>query len=264
LDLVERYNIWLYPASISALERPSIQDKLESLPTPRANAYKAQLDSLFDETGALVTGKGMALRVIYDEIVGAFNRYALQSQIDAGLGIGRLKRFFYWGIALATLVLLAVPLVTPRPDPLAITWDYRVRWFSAAITNSWLTAVVVGLMGAVGGYLSGLLQAQSSAVTLAQYQQSMVKLRLRPLVGVLVSLTIYILVSRSGVVGLTVQGLGPLLLIALASGFSERYFLRLIKLDDGETGDSGRDSSGVSNSKSGAASNEEKTNNEGK
>jgi hypothetical protein len=248
LDLVERYTIWLYPASISALERPSIQAKLESLPAPRVQVYKAQLDSLFDTTGVLAAGKELALKIVYDEIVGAYNRQELQSQIDAGLGIGRLKRFFYWGIALATLVLLAVPLVTPRPDALALNWDYRLRGLSATTTNSFLTALVVGLMGAVGGYLSGLLQAQSSAVTLSQYQQSMVKLRLRPLVGVLVSLIIYILVSRSGVAGLTVQGIGPLLLITLASGFSERYFLRLIKLDNDGADEGGSASSGKSDS----------------
>jgi hypothetical protein len=235
LDQVERYIIWLYPAAISALERPSIEDKLESLPPPRAARYRKQLKSLFDEHGALLTGKDLELRVVYDEVVGAYNSMHLQGQIDAGLGIARLKRFFFWGIGLAILVLIAVPAAIDPQSQVAVKWPYPIPALDSRFTNSWLTAVLVALMGAIGGYLSGLLQAQNTSVTLAQYQHSMIKLRLRPLVGVLVSLTLYILISWSAVVGLTVSGTGALLLLALASGFSERYFLRLIKLDNADT-----------------------------
>jgi hypothetical protein len=78
------------------------------------------------------------------------------------------------------------------------------------------------------------MQARSTSVTLAEYQQSTMQLRLRPVVGVLVALVLLILLQGDALPGIHLQGLGALLLIALASGFSERYFLKLLQLDTGE------------------------------
>jgi hypothetical protein len=95
------------------------------------------------------------------------------------------------------------------------------------------------LMGAVGGFLSGLLHARSTQVTLAEYLENMLKLQLRPLVGALVALILYVLLSWQVLPGISIESAGSYFIIAFLSGFSERYFLRLLDIEtgSGESGD---------------------------
>lgn len=231
LNQVERYMIWIYPAQMVEWEMPSIRARVQTLaPNIRAD-YTKQLDDLFDKDGNLKKSDPVQLLSICDEIIGARNDQVLRGQIDAGLQIRTLKRFFYWGSLLATLVFLIAPVAAPPDNVFKIAWPFDAAKESGRAIQLWLAPFVVAMMGAAGGYLSGLLQAKDSAVTLAEYQHSIVKLRLRPLVGILLSLITYILLVRHALLGITVDNLGTLLLIALASGFSERYFLRLMKLD---------------------------------
>jgi hypothetical protein len=86
-------------------------------------------------------------------------------------------------------------------------------------------------LGAVGGFLSGLLQAQSTQITFTEYLENMLKLQLRPLVGALVSLILYTLLSWQILPGSTIVNVGSYFLIAFLSRFSERYFLQLLKTE---------------------------------
>jgi hypothetical protein len=86
------------------------------------------------------------------------------------------------------------------------------------------------LFGALGAFLSGLLQVRNARVTLAQYQQSMLRLQLRLLVGSLVAVLLYTLVAWKVVPGISIDAQGMYLLLAFLSGFSERYFLKLLDL----------------------------------
>lgn len=89
-------------------------------------------------------------------------------------------------------------------------------------------------MGAVGGFLSGLLQIRRSQVGLAQYQESMLNLLLKPLVGSIAAVVLFVLLSWQILPGIDVKSAGTYVCLAFISGFSERYFLKLldIKLDD--------------------------------
>jgi hypothetical protein len=97
------------------------------------------------------------------------------------------------------------------------------------IQGAWLIGVAV--VGALGGFLSGLIQVRSSQITLGEYQESMLKLWLRPLVGALVPLVVFILLSWQIVPGVKVDNPGSQILFAFLAGFSERYFLTLLRLD---------------------------------
>ena len=57
------------------------------------------------------------------------------------------------------------------------------------------------------------------------------KLQLRPLVGALVALILYTLLSWQVLPGIKIENVGSYFLIAFLSGFSERYFLQLLKTD---------------------------------
>lgn len=94
-----------------------------------------------------------------------------------------------------------------------------------------MNAVAMMILGAVGGFLSGLLQARSTRVTLSEYLESMLRLQLRPLVGALVALILYTILSWQVLPGITIVNPGSYFLIAFLSRFSERYFLRLLKTE---------------------------------
>ena len=67
--------------------------------------------------------------------------------------------------------------------------------------------------------------------TFTKYLENMLKLQLRPLVGALLSLVLYTLLSWQVLPGIKIENVGSYFLIAFLSGFSERYFLQLVKTD---------------------------------
>lgn len=54
--------------------------------------------------------------------------------------------------------------------------------------------------------------------------------RLRPIVGGIVSLPLFVLLSWDLVTSVNIETRGSLFLVAFVAGFSERYFLRLLEL----------------------------------
>jgi hypothetical protein len=95
----------------------------------------------------------------------------------------------------------------------------------------WIPALSILIVGALGGFISGLLQVKSSRVTLVDYQESMETLSLRPLLGGLVSLVLFVMLSWNVFPSIKPENAGTYLLVAFLSGFSERYFLRLIDVE---------------------------------
>lgn len=171
-------------------------------------------------------------RAPLDEAIAACNRVLLAQQIGSGLQIKRLRAFRTWGLLMLGLFLATTPLLA---NPLSLAaWPVEDLLGSGFALNPWLNALGVLIVGMMGGFLSGLLQSRSSRVTLADYQETMLKLVLRPMVGGIVSLVLVVLLSWNLIPVIDVQNAGTFFLAAFLSGFSERYFLRLLDLQEGE------------------------------
>jgi hypothetical protein len=97
----------------------------------------------------------------------------------------------------------------------------------------WLTQIVTALavatLGAVGGIFSGLIKTRDSSTTLDEYRTSMLKLGLRPLVGAVAAITAYLFLGWQ-ITGVKVTNGGTFLLVGFLAGFSERYFLKLLRV----------------------------------
>jgi hypothetical protein len=103
--------------------------------------------------------------------------------------------------------------------------------------TTWFNALGVLVAGMMGGFLSGLLYSRSSRVTLADYQETMLKLALRPMVGGIIALALVVMLSWNLIPAIDPKNAGVFLLAAFLSGFSERYFLKLLDIqEDGEGG----------------------------
>jgi hypothetical protein len=235
LDLVERYMVWTYPLHVAEARITTMYLRVETLPPRDRAAFTRQLDLVCDGNGKLKPGVGYGLRAVFDELIGGYNRHTLETQLSRGLQIRRLRILRSWGIVLLGLLVAASALTLPPTGGLTLP-RLSAGGFASTV-GTWLTATSIGLFGALGGFLSGLLQVRNARVTLAQYQQSMLRLQLRLLVGALVALLLYTLVAWKVVPGISVDAQGMYLLLAFASGFSERYFLKLLDLKAEATDD---------------------------
>jgi hypothetical protein len=225
LDLVERYMVWLYPPHIAMVRIGGVIHGLQTVKSNGKDSIVIQLTKLSEGQPETYSGQ---LRALLDEALGIINKQAISDQIGTGLQIERLKAFWRWGMAFLVIFLIASPIVTNLAA--LKDWPSQLILREQIIVAAWINALGIIIVGAAGGLLSGLLQARSSRVTLTEYQENMLKLRLKPLVGSLVSLVLYVLLSWGILPGITIQNAGSYFIIAFLSGFSERYFLRLLEL----------------------------------
>lgn len=229
LDLVDRYMVWLYPDHVALAFVPRIHSQIDALERSDKEHLRALLRNLTETENQRKIGE---LRAVFDEVISAWNDQKNQKEISNGLQIERLKALSRWGFILLIVFLLSCPLII-NPHSLE-QWPLTISLADKINPTAWLAALGVGLVGAAGGFLSGLLQVRNSQVGLAQYQESMLKLRLKPLVGSIAAVVLFVLLSWQILPGIVVQNAGSYICLAFISGFSERYFLKLldIKLDD--------------------------------
>jgi hypothetical protein len=240
LELVDRYLIWLYHPSILQAKIPRIISLLESHQVEgkekfidRLSRFSMEdLDQLNMQYGVELDSDSSALlkqlRSVLDEATSSINKKIAQEQTNSGLQIERLKTLRTWGIILLAVLLLVSPLVSNLEEFRG--WPARLVAGGLGGIAAWITFSALAIVGALGGFFSGLLQARSSRITLTQYQENMLKLQLKPLVGALVSLVLSVLLSWQILPGITAENAGSYVLFAFLSGFSERYFLRLLVL----------------------------------
>jgi hypothetical protein len=227
LDLVERYMVWVCPSHLNKAKSEGIMPRLDVVPVEQRGALSKRLTNL--------TEKDDNLRSVLDDIIGQINSHTIQNRISMGLQVNRLRNLRFWGV----IILFVFFALSPLATNLANVHD----WPSQSVADlvklpawvnvlfPWLNALAMMILGAVGGFLSGLLQAQSTSITFTKYLENMLKLQLRPLVGALVSLVLYTLLSWQVLPGIKIENVGSYFLIAFLSGFSERYFLQLVKTD---------------------------------
>lgn len=206
-------------------------------------------------------------RFAFEEIIWLCNHAELNNMINIGLQISRLKKIRNFGFLFLIILFLITPLLTktgfdekfgflPFKDILnsstntmnySITnngianWDYL--W--ALLANLWLFVnriyifyhnyyqmpIAIGLIGAVGGFISGLIKVKNSTTDLALYEESMLLMIIRPIFGAFASLLVLIFMSWDFLSALLSSNPGSLIFAAFLSGFSERYFLRLLRIE---------------------------------
>jgi hypothetical protein len=234
LDLAEGYMVWLYPLDIAKARIDGVLLKLNALSF-------AGKQSLIEQLTNLSQAKDESLgqiRSVLDATITLINAQVIETQISRRLQITRLKSLRLWGLVILVMFLIGSPFVTNLSS--TSDWPSQSIFGSSSIVfNAWMNAFAMLLVGAVGGFLSGLLQARSTQVTLTEYLEDMLKLQLKPLVGGIVALILYVVLSWQVLPGIKIENAGSYFIIAFISGFSERYFLRLldIRTENEKSGD---------------------------
>jgi len=233
LDLIDRYLIWIFPHYIV---RQRIIVRANKLKATNPEYSSVLLDTIKkydnpDELGYL--------RAIYDEVTGELNRITTRNHISFGLQIERLTLLRFWGIIILLTSIIALPLLLNFSE-----LSLKGTFFSSLIDSSspetipshlnWIILLVFVLMGATGGFISGLLQIRNTRVNLVEFRESLLKFQLKPIVGGLTAAITTVLLSWQILPGIKIESIGSFLLIAFLTGFSERYFLKLLKIDKEE------------------------------
>jgi hypothetical protein len=223
LYLAEINLAWLYPAWMLRLRCSEAMNRLQKMSRADDSATWL-LDNL---RTASSKSNPQWLQAALADAFEYFSQQDAKILMADDLQVTRLRSLlWYVGTAFGLLV-LTVPYVTTSLGQSIPGWPV------VHLSSLWLTQVVsalaVAAIGAVGGIFSGLISTRDSSTTLDEYRTSMLKLALKPLVGAVASLTLYLLLSWQILTGVKVTNGGTFLLVGFLAGFSERYFLKLLR-----------------------------------
>lgn len=230
LDLVERYLIWLFPHHI-VNNRINILAKRINLTNHEYAAHLTEKLKIYNNPAHI--GE---LRAVYDEVIGDLNRINTKKQISFGLQIERLSILRYWGIIVLIFSIFILPISLNIKETgfmnsveLFIFPSINLTIFSGS--ENWIVVFIFAVMGGIGGFMSGLLQVKDTNVNLIEFKESLLKFYLKPIIGAILAIIVSVLLSWKILPGVKIDSIGTFFLIAFLTGFSERYFLKLLKID---------------------------------
>jgi hypothetical protein len=255
LDLAEECMVWIYTPDLAETEIPTLIERIQE--TKNLQGKESYISQLLGLGKRLKEKKECDFRPIFDQIIWICNKMNQEETINTGLQIERLRHFARWGTILIVLLLIIFPSIFnfgvfkqwSNEGNTTIYGTSTIIENAPAATKvviTWIFAFGIAITGAIGAYLSGFLQARSSRTNLALYEESQSLSMIRLEFGALAALITSALLSWDLLSGLLNNSPGPYILAAFLSGFSERYFLDLLKIKpDGEQPDEKRPSSQI-------------------
>jgi hypothetical protein len=236
--------VWLLSPDILRQRCCVTLEQLEKL-RPKPNALISNLNSA---RSAPLGHNGLSdsdreLRSALEDGLNHINDLDRQIVVEEELQARRLSVLIYYLSLVLLLLLAAIPFTTapigPIDQPGGVVWP--VLWPTSASVNRltagvFLVLAALGLaaIGAAGGVISGMLKVRDSRASLTSYRTSLFNLALKPLAGAVAAVLLYIFLSWDIIKGIEVTSPGVFVLTAFLAGFSERYFLRVVKATENE------------------------------
>ncbi len=221
LDMTDQYMVWLYPPHVALTQANALSMELTAKNHNLGGFLQNEIDRPDRTLGSL--------RAALDRAKDTINQENQAVQVNNALQIERLTMLIRWGTIIAIIMLLVVPLL--------VKTDTRI--FSDTILSKflptfqpWVSMLVIAVVGCVGAFLSGLMQIKRTKVTIGEFKESVVQFRLRPVIGAIFAMLIAALMSWNLIAGIEITNAGVFILIAFLCGFSERFFLNLLKIDE--------------------------------
>ncbi len=224
LDLVSRYKIWMdkYELNISQAQLLSI--RLRQSTNPEAIGIATLIENEISKP----SDNRLNIKGLLDEALGWLNREIINIEINNGLQIQRLKLLRKW----ALILVLTFTLIAPITANFSIVnnWPFQnlanLNYYTFGLVNT----IGIVAIGAAGAFFSGLLQVRSTKISLQDYQENMLKLQLKPLVGSFLATVIFIILSWQILPAIKIENVGTFIFISFLCGYSERYFLKMLEL----------------------------------
>ncbi len=220
LDMADQYMVWLYPPHVANAQSAALASQLKA----QNNSWGNYLEGEINRSGQTLGG----LRAALDKVKQVQNEENQTIQVNNGLQIERLEMLIKWGVIVLVVMLAGLPL-TMKTD--AVIFKETILQEMIGV-KQWIGMLTIGIIGAVGAFLSGLLQVRRTRVTIGEFKESVIQFKLRPVVGAMFAMFIAALLTWDVISGIEIKNAGAFILIAFLCGFSERYFLNLLKIDD--------------------------------
>lgn len=222
LDMIDQYMVWLYPTHVAFPQADALLSELKAQNHPMALYLESQI--------AKSGGNDLdIIRATLDKVRDTLNQENQMGQLNRGLQIERLKLLMRWGQAFLLLLLAILPLIVKSDVKI---FDGTALGKIMPDMQPWFSILTVGVIGATGAFLSGLMQVRRTKITLDDFKENVVQFKLRPLVGAIFAVIIAALLSWDLIAGIDITNAGVYVLIAFLCGFSERFFLDLLKIDE--------------------------------
>jgi hypothetical protein len=221
LDMSDQYIVWLYPPHVALTQANALCTDLKA----KNHVLGTFLEN---EIGRQDRTLG-SLRAALDRVKDSLNQENQTVSVNNALQIERLDMLIRWGTIIGVVMLMGVPLLT-RTDT-RIFDDTMLSKFLPGL-QPWVSMAVIALVGCVGAFLSGLMQVKRTRVTIGEFKESVVQFRLRPVIGAIFAMLVAALLSWNLITGVEITNAGVFILIAFLCGFSERFFLSLLKIDE--------------------------------
>ena len=255
LQEIEECLVWITPHALAFAHMDALSLRIAELDSPNKDKYQEMLkgcknflEGFKDKYEKITRNETENYRARLEEIIRFINTESLKSRINIGLQIERLRTLKFWGWILLFVLIITFPFFsnTFSSNPNAsvnntnvTAWntlfEFPATFFNNKLLVAYIAAISFAVVGGIGGFLSGLLQMRGSKTNLGDYEMSILLFQLRPIFGAFAALILAALLSW-GVLSdvIRVDKLGSFILVAFISGFSERYFINLLKLDQDE------------------------------
>jgi hypothetical protein len=245
LNMAEQYMVYLYPPHVAEAQASALAKELTQKKHPLAGLLPPEL--IADPKTNLDK-----LRAALDKIKDSLNQENQRQQVDDRLQLERLEMLVKRGKWILGLMVLVVPILfknavategvqqqgvmaTVAQPVIGIFNDTVLVKIIPHTVQSWVIMLAIALIGAVGAFLSGLMQMRDATITMSEFTKSIVQFRLRPIVGAIFAIIITTLLSWNLITGVQITTAGTYILAAFLCGFSERYFLDLLDIKGKET-----------------------------
>lgn len=222
LDLTDQYMVWLYPPHVANSQAIALATQLKSTNNPWGTYLEFEINRPNQTLGGL--------RAALDKAKQMQNEENQTIQINNGLQIERLEMLIRWGLVGILVIIAILPLIMKSET--ALFKESILSNDKLGGIRQWFGLACIGAVGAIGAFLSGLLQVRRTRVTIGEFKESVIQFKLRPIIGAIFAMFITILISWDIISGVEIKNAGAYILIAFLCGFSERYFLNLLKIDE--------------------------------
>ena len=252
LQEIEECVIWITPHALAYAHMDALFLRIAELDSPYKNKYQEMLkgcknflEGFKDKYEKITRNETEDYRARLEEIIRFISTESLKSSINIGLQIERLRTLKFWGLILLFVLMITFPFfsntfISNGNNTNVTAWNtlfvFPTDFFESNLLVGYIAAISFAVVGGIGGFLSGLLQMRGSKTNLGDYEMSILLFQLRPIFGAFAALILAALLSW-GVLSDVIKNnsLGPFILAAFVSGFSERYFINLLKLDQNES-----------------------------
>jgi hypothetical protein len=222
LNLAEQGMIGLYPPHVAKARVAGLGAELKAQKSPWGDYLLGELNRRNQTLGGL--------RAALDKTKSAMNEASQSQLIATSLQIERLRTAWMWSLIVLGFALCFLPMM--------VNYD-KTFWTETAIAKTdseywrpWYVACCMALFGIGGAFFSSLMQVRSSTSNLKDFQEKQKDSQLKLAVGGIAALIMFIFLSWQIIPGVELKNAGSFLFLAFVAGFSERYFLRILNIED--------------------------------